>query len=618
MFVAIANFLTSQARIGWHTSATVEWSWVAGRILVAIATAVGAYLFLSDSTAATVVYGAGGFVLAYNAVLAVLIARRRVAYAFLLGFVLDNVTLATTWWWAAGLAAGDTQSTDLDLALLPILIAGVVRLTWSFGIAYVLFWLGWLAWVTLHYYDPASREVQQLPVRIIFIGMTALITAHISARLVREMKRAERLRAETEAVAEIGRLVGSTLDTGTVFHRFVDMTRKLIPFERLVLAMTDVKARTFEVAHVSGPHLPGWGPGAVIPIPPPADMLLLDKKQPQIFDEVTSTLLMNRLDPELRASAGEIRSLMAVPVVSGDEVVAILIARSSVANAFSTQDMDLLTRIAAHITGAISNSLRHAGALQLAHEHEMRVRADIEKRELQRVSEAKNHFLSTMSHELKTPLTSMIAFNDLVLRNRAGNLSVREIDQLKIVRRNGERLKNLVDDLLDVSRIDSGSLKLEPSQFDLQEVFNEIESSLAPFLEGKHQALKLETPCAAISIVADRDRLVQVISNLVSNSSKYSPDGSTVELNGWLDDDRLHIEVRDHGIGISKEDLPKVFSAFFRADNEMTKAQPGTGLGLQIVKGIVDAHGGEICVDSEQGAGTTVSLWLPTAKHDKG
>ena len=243
-------------------------------------------------------------------------------------------------------------------------------------------------------------------------------------------------------------------------------------------------------------------------------------------------------------------------------------------------------------------------------ERELRMRLDAENRELLRVNEARSEFVSTVSHELKTPLTSILAFTDILARNPDGNLTSRQIDHLKVMRRSGDRLNTLIEDLLDVSRVDAGTLKLEYSQFPVRELFNEVADTFASMISERGQSLDMELPDEAW-IEADRQRLAQVLTNLLSNACKYSPEGAHIELKTWREDDRLLVTITDSGIGISQQDQTRLFTPFFRADNVLTRSVAGTGLGLAITKSIVELHEGQIEVESELNAGTTFRLQIP-------
>jgi len=250
-------------------------------------------------------------------------------------------------------------------------------------------------------------------------------------------------------------------------------------------------------------------------------------------------------------------------------------------------------------------------------ESALRRRLDAENRELHRVNEAKSRFLSTVSHELKTPLTSIIAFTDLLVRNREGNLTSRQNAHLEVVQRNNHRLNDLIKDLLDVSRIDGGGLNLDRADFDARRLLEEVANDFTPILSEKGQVLERSIPDRDMWMRGDQNRLAQVVSNLFSNASKYSPEHSEIRLVAREEGGALHLEVRDNGVGIAREDVERLFTPFFRADNEVTRSVSGTGLGLVITKAIIDEHGGSITVDSTPGVGTTVRVSIPRIVEQK-
>jgi len=242
---------------------------------------------------------------------------------------------------------------------------------------------------------------------------------------------------------------------------------------------------------------------------------------------------------------------------------------------------------------------------------------DAQNQELQRVNQARSQFVSTVSHELRTPLTSMLAFADILARNVPRNLQPRQMEYVEAIQRSGLRLQTLINDLLDVSRIDSGRFTLQETEFDARQLLDEVVRSLGPILAAKDQAINISIPDRVLAVYADRDRLSQVITTVLSNASKYSPDGSPVELDVQTEENRLLVQVRDRGIGISEEDRQRLFTPFFRADNEETRSVPGTGLGLVIARSIVEMHGGRVYLDSERGAGTTFRFEIPRLLEDR-
>jgi len=229
-----------------------------------------------------------------------------------------------------------------------------------------------------------------------------------------------------------------------------------------------------------------------------------------------------------------------------------------------------------------------------------------ERKELERL---KSDFISTVSHELRTPLTSIKGYVDLVLAGDVGPLTPEQKEFLTIVSQNTTRLTELINDLLEIERLESGKIEFEFAELDLAEVLENVARSLHVNAEQKGLEFLTEIP-SGLKVRGDRDRLTQVFLNLLSNAIKYTPAG-TVELRAHQEDDAVVVEVRDTGIGLSESDLQKLFQKFFRSDNPYVRKVGGTGLGLSIAKAIVERHGGTITVTSQLGQGSTFTVRLP-------
>ena len=235
-------------------------------------------------------------------------------------------------------------------------------------------------------------------------------------------------------------------------------------------------------------------------------------------------------------------------------------------------------------------------------------------RDLEEAGLAKMRILSTASHELKTPLTSIVGYIDRMLlqRETVGELNDRQERYLEIVKKNSYRLKALVDDLLDISRIESGGIVLALAAVDVGSELEDAVRSVQTHAERKNIHVELDVPADLPPVWAERLRFSQVIVNLLSNACKYSFDGAKVKVSAAERNGLVQLDVSDTGIGISKTDQTRLFNQFFRAETELTSLESGTGLGLFITKYLVEAHGGSIWVESEEGKGTTVSLTFPT------
>lgn len=229
-----------------------------------------------------------------------------------------------------------------------------------------------------------------------------------------------------------------------------------------------------------------------------------------------------------------------------------------------------------------------------------------ERKELERL---KSDFISTVSHELRTPLTSIKGYVDLVLAGDVGPLTPEQKEFLTIVSQNTTRLTELINDLLEIERLESGRIEFEFAELDLAEVLQNVAQALKVNAEQKGLELLTEIS-SGLKVRGDRERLAQVFLNLLSNAIKYTPAG-TVELKAYRENDTVVVTVRDTGIGLSESDLQKLFQKFFRSDNPYARRVGGTGLGLSIAKAIVERHNGTITVTSKLGQGSTFTVRLP-------
>jgi len=232
------------------------------------------------------------------------------------------------------------------------------------------------------------------------------------------------------------------------------------------------------------------------------------------------------------------------------------------------------------------------------------------EREIDRL---KSEFLSTVSHDLRTPLTSIKGYVDLILDGDAGEISDIQREFLEIVKHNNDRLVKLINDVLDISKIESGRVHFRIEPIQLEDVVHDVIDTFKNLMAQKKIRLITDIPQALGSVAADQDRIGQVVMNLVSNALKYTPAGGTIEVNLKEEGHRLIFSVIDTGIGISSEDQKYLFTRFFRVDSSLTQEVGGSGLGLSICKSIINLHGGEIWIESELGQGSNFSFSLPLA-----
>jgi signal transduction histidine kinase len=294
-------------------------------------------------------------------------------------------------------------------------------------------------------------------------------------------------------------------------------------------------------------------------------------------------------------------SQFVIPIRRELQVIGLLMLESSI----DTQEKEapFLNRLSDHAAIAISNAQLFG--------------------EVQRANIAKSEFVSFVAHELKNPMTSIKGYTELLAGGKVGQISDMQANFLKTIRSNVERMSTLVSDLNDNSKIEAGRLRLDFKATKVDELLDDVIRSTKRQIEDKKQEISIAAMEQLPSIWADGTRVGQVLTNLVSNANKYTPEGGRIMVGAEAVDNQwdregaarvVHISVKDSGIGISVEDQQKIFQKFFRSDDSKAREAPGTGLGLNITKSLVEMQGGKIWFESEFRIGTTFHFTIPIAE----
>jgi signal transduction histidine kinase len=287
-----------------------------------------------------------------------------------------------------------------------------------------------------------------------------------------------------------------------------------------------------------------------------------------------------------------------------DEILGVIYTDSSQATRpVADVTRDLVESIATHAAISIENFLLRQEEL----EHRVLEAELLKLRELDRL---KSEFVSHVSHELRTPLTAIKGALDNMLDGLTGDLNEKQTRYLQRMKGNTDHLVRLIDEILDLSRIEAGRITLNPRPVSLPRLITETCDSLRPLAALKSIDLAVEAP-AELIVTADRDRLIQILLNLAGNALKFTPAGGRVRIAAALADAGVQIAVSDTGIGMDPKDQARIFERFYRVPGASRERPEGTGLGLTIAKNLVELHGGAIAVESAPGAGTTFTVTLP-------
>ena len=309
---------------------------------------------------------------------------------------------------------------------------------------------------------------------------------------------------------------------------------------------------------------------------------------------------------DLRAEASPIldvvvragfRALLIVPLLGADRIVGALVVRRKEPGEFSKSTVDLLQTFAAQSVLAIQNA---------------RLFTEIgeKSRQLAVASQHKSQFLANMSHELRTPLNAILGYTELIIDGIYGDTPDKMRGVLERVQSNGKHLLGLINDVLDLSKIEAGELALSLADYSIKDVVHNVFGAVESLATEKRLALKIELPSSLPAAHGDERRLTQVLLNLVGNAIKFTDQGE-VAIVAAAANGSYTLSVRDTGPGIAVSDQNKIFEEFQQADSSATKKKGGTGLGLSISKRIIEMHGGRLWVESEVGQGATFSFSVP-------
>ena len=396
------------------------------------------------------------------------------------------------------------------------------------------------------------------------------------------------------AAAEVGRLVTSTLDTDILFRRAVNLLPEHFGYYHAAIFTAEEAGFDVILREATGKageemkenkHSLKIGSQSIVGT-------ATETGKPYIVNDISKepNHHINPLLPETKAEA-------AIPLKIGRRIIGALDLQATEVDAFSPEDIEVLQLLTDQFATAIDN----ARSYKLAQD------AFLEMRELEKL---KSQFLANMSHELRTPLNSIIGFSRVILKGIDGPITDLQQQDLTAIYNSGQHLLGLINDILDLSKIEAGKMELTFDEIDIEKLIKSVMSTVMGLVKDKPVRLEEKIEANLPTVKADSMRVRQILINLFSNAAKFTDEGNITVI-AERKDSSILISVKDSGPGISEEDQQKLFQAFSQVDASATRATGGSGLGLSISKQLVTMHGGEIGLNSAEGKGSTFYFTLP-------
>jgi PAS domain S-box-containing protein len=448
--------------------------------------------------------------------------------------------------------------------------------------------------------DVQSDEIDHFTDEDLVIQSTLASQVAVAVNNARLFEQTQQRAAEMQAVAEVGAQASATLDQASLLWNVVNLVRDRFNLYHAHIYLLDDRQQNLILTAGAGEagKLMVTG-GHRIPLRHEQSLVVraVRTRQSVIVNDVTRApdFLPNPMLPRTRSE-------LATPLVVGGRVIGALDVQSERVDRFSAEDVQVQSTLASQIAVAVNNAQLFAEQLDVADR-------------LREVDRLKSEFLASMSHELRTPLNSIIGYAEVMLDGIDGDLTDDMTEDVGAIHGSGKHLLNLINDILDLAKIEAGQMDLVVEDFELGPLVEDTTNIQRVLLKDKPVDLVLDIPADLPYIHADSLRVRQVIGNLVTNAIKFTEQGSiTVRAReDEQDPDLIQISVIDTGMGMRPDQLKVIFDRFRQVDQSHTRRAGGTGLGLSITRQLVQMHGGDIWVESEAGVGSAFHFTLPRA-----
>lgn len=420
--------------------------------------------------------------------------------------------------------------------------------------------------------------------------------------------------AQLTALHRAGLSFSSTFERDALLHQVLEALTHELNYNSAMVSLYDPLQSTIQHLRVIGApsEVQAHAQSCRIPVTDcesPEGIVVLQGRPLLVKDIESIRHQLHPLNQQL-AALSQTQALVVVPIKTKDRIWGMLTVDRSHNQSVTEDDLEVMTTVARQVAIALDN----ASAYQQIEEWNAGLELKVQERTeaLERADRLRAQFLSHVSHELRTPLTSIKGFIQNLLDGLTGPLNEKQQRYLVRMLDNSDRLVRMIEDLLDRTRIETGRLEVNPADVDLELCMADVIEQLKPLAQAKQQTLDACFPDTKVVVWADRDRLIQTSVNLIQNAIKFTPPGGAVTVTVVLPDQQTAaVLVRDTGPGIPEEHLEKIFDPFFRIQQGQKGGPKGLGLGLSIVKTLVELQGGAVAARNQAGGGAEFSFTIP-------
>ena len=429
--------------------------------------------------------------------------------------------------------------------------------------------------------------------------LMTLLVSPLGQRLEGAIERLmfSRRRGCYETLLDLSKRMSTILDFGRLMETLVHGLVRGVPLTHCALMIYDATRSAF-VVYREETNLGEGVSVSVVPVDSPIVQWLNQTGRVLVKEEVKLNPQIAEYFETAEGELEEIHAALIVPLKIENKLTGILLVGEKLSGEiFDEQELEVLAVLANQVAISLENARLYE-------------ELSASNAQLMQASRLKSQFLASMSHELRTPLNSIIGFSKVMLNRLDGDLTERQETYIRSVHNSGTHLLQLINGILDFSRIEAGKLEMMSEELDIHELIDECIESSMPLARGKQLKLEKNVPLELPRLVADRTKVKQILLNLLSNAIKFTAQGR-VAVSVQAEPGAVRVKVSDTGIGIRAEDLARLFEPFQQLDNPVTRGAGGTGLGLAISKKFVELHGGRIWAESRESQGSTFHFTLP-------